>query len=321
MLHQISSWSLTAIAVFAFCTPTPPAAAQQKQTKEPVFRVAKNKDNDAKDSANSGAKNDTTASSGQKVPANLASTKTGHALDPSIDFARDGLARFREEVRDYTGMMVKRERVNGKLMETEFIKFKIRNPREINGKKVPFSIYMRFLKPAAARGREVIWIEGENKGKLIAHDNPNTVLGKITVKLDPNGNMAMKGNRYPIYDAGIEKLISKLIEKGSRDRAAGHCLVTESDSAKINKRPCSMIQVVHPEQKDPLEFHKCKIYVDKELNLPVRFVCWDWPQSPNAKPKLLEEYTYVNLKLNVGLTDKDFDPSNPDYDYRQSRKK
>ena len=33
------------------------------------------------------------------------------------------------------------------------------------------------------------------------------------------------------------------------------------------------------------------------------------------KPLLLEEYTYVNMKLNVGLTGADFDDHNKDYGF------
>ena len=31
--------------------------------------------------------------------------------------------------------------------------------------------------------------------------------------------------------------------------------------------------------------------------------------------QLLEEYTYTNIKINVGLTDADFDTKNPNYKF------
>ena len=285
-----------------------PANAQKKQTKEPVYRIAKNGSKQASDNKEKK----------QGVKATPASTakKVAHPLDPALETAKEGLERIREELFDYTGMLVKRERVQGKLMETEFIKFKIRNERIVKGKKVPFSIYMRFLKPNDFRGREVIWVKGQNNNKLIAHENPRKIIGRVTVKLDPDGAMAMKGNRYPIYEAGIENLIVKLVEKATRDREAGDCIVNYSDNAKINKRPCKLIELIHNEKREPYEFHKAKVYIDKELDLPVRYVCWDWPSKKGGKPRLMEEYTYVNLKINVGLTDKDFDPKNPAYDYK-----
>ena len=35
--------------------------------------------------------------------------------------------------------------------------------------------------------------------------------------------------------------------------------------------------------------------------------------SPNAAAEMVEEYSYCDLKLNVGLSDLDFDVSNKDY--------
>ncbi len=302
MLQSLTRCSTIAMTIAIVAAIAMPSAAQKK-TKEPVFRVAKN-------------------TSQAKVPAkNASATKStdafeAHPLTPCIKTAEEGLERIKKDLYDYTGMMVKRERVNGVLGDTEYIKFKIRNEREVDGKKVPFSIYMRFLKPTDIRGQECIWVEGENKGKIIAHANPKTAMGRITVRLDPDGNLAMKGNKYPIYDAGIENLVKKLIEKASRDREAGDCVVNVSETAKINKRPCQMIELIHKEKKAPYEFYKAKVYIDKELNLPVRYVAYDWPTSEGAKPKILEEYTYVNIQTNVGLTDEDFNHKNDAYDYR-----
>ena len=49
---------------------------------------------------------------------------------------------------------------------------------------------------------------------------------------------------------------------------------------------------------------------DDELQIPIRYESYDWPQKEGGQPVLLEEYTYTDLKVNVGLTDKDFDPDN-----------
>ena len=80
-----------------------------------------------------------------------------------------------------------------------------------------------------------------------------------------------------------------------------------------------MIEVVHDERRTPFEFHKAQVFIDDELNIPVRYVAYDWPSTPGGKPILMEEYTYVDVVLNVGLTDRDFDITNPEYSYRESR--
>ena len=47
----------------------------------------------------------------------------------------------------------------------------------------------------------------------------------------------------------------------------------------------------------------------------IRYASWSWPTEPGGQPVLEEEYTYSDIKVNVGLTDLDFDPNNPDYSY------
>ena len=310
MLQNLKNWTvITACAVICVSMDVP-AAAQTKKTKEPVFRVAKNSQPKKGGQA--------TTNESNKIKATAASAKKEikpHPLTAAIEIAESGMKQIKSELFDYTGIMVKRERISGVLQDKEFIKFKIRNEREVNGESVPFSIYMRFLGPANKRGQEVIWVRGQNKGKLIAHAKPDTLIGKITVRLDPDSNMAMDGNKYPIYDAGLENLVKKLLEKATRDRDAGDCIVNFHQNATINKRPCTMFELIHPVRKSPYEFYKAKVYIDKELNLPVRYAAYDWPTEKGAKPKLLEEYTYVQIKTNVGLTDEDFNHKNSDYDY------
>ena len=47
---------------------------------------------------------------------------------------------------------------------------KIRCGRDTDQGHQPFSVYMKFLKPRAVAGREVIWVKGQNDNKLIAHE-------------------------------------------------------------------------------------------------------------------------------------------------------
>lgn len=236
-----------------------------------------------------------------------------HPLDRAIDLANIGLGQIRHNISDYTAILVKRERVDNRLSEPSYMRIKIRNPRNSASEKVPFSIYMKFIKPRATAGREVIWVDGQNNNNLIAHET-GALLRFKNFHLQPDGMLAMRGNRYPIYDAGLEKLTLKLIEKAERDRKAGLCEVNYTEGAKINKRPCTVIEVIHNEKRAPYEFHLAKVYIDDELQIPIRFASYDWPINGSA-PQLMEEYTYINVKLNVGLTDQDFSISNTAYNF------
>ena len=87
------------------------------------------------------------------------------------------------------------------------------------------------------------------------------------------------------------------------------------ENAKINDRRCTLLQVKHPHPRDYFDFHIAQIFIDEELNVPIRYAAYSWPTRPNGAPELIEAYTYLNLKLNVGLTDRDFDHTNPDYSF------
>lgn len=246
----------------------------------------------------------------------------GHPLDPALKMAGDALVNIRK-VNDYTATMIKRERIKGELGNFEFMFVKIRN-RKMNGDKleVPLSVYLHFLKPDDIKGREVIWVEGQNNNKLRAHEGG---FGKIlpSVWLDPDGALAMRGNLHPIYDIGIENLVLKLIEKGKVVRALGpeNCEISFTKNAKIKasktvERTCTVLNVRHPQQLPNYEFHLAQIFIDDELQVPIRYAAYHWPTDPSdTTGPVLEEYTYLHLKLDVGLTDLDFDPGNKEYNF------
>lgn len=287
-------WTAVASLIAVAFTPTLDAQQRPPNFRRPVHRVA-----------NRPERKPTTPQ-----------PKDTHPLDPAIRLARHGLNHIQANVRDYTTTMVKRERVSGELTEVEFIFMKIRNRKvDQNGREiVPFSVYTKHLKPRGKKGQEAIWIEGHRDNKIIAHGS-GPIRGKIKVSIDPDGTLAMTDNRYPIYTAGMENLCQMLMEQGIKERHYPECEVKFYKDAKINGRKCLLIEMRHPVQRPHFEWTLARVYVDEELQIPIRFVSWGFPETAGGKPLLLEEYTYTNLKLNVGLTDADFDPDNPNYAY------
>ena len=138
-----------------------------------------------------------------------------------------------------------------------------------------------------------------------------------TVSLDPDGNMAMAGQRYPLTQIGILNLTRRLAEVAAEDVKYGECEVKYFKGAKINDRVCTCAQVMHPVPRKNFLFHLARIFVDDNLNVPVRYEAYDWPKVEGAKPELIEAYTYLNMRLNVGLTDADFDIGNPAYRFHR----
>ena len=230
-----------------------------------------------------------------------------HPLAPVLKMANENYANMKANIKDYSATLIKRERLGDKLMDQEFMFVKIRQQ--------PFSAYTYFLGPPHKKGQEAIYIQGRNDNRIIGHGvGVQKLIG--TVRLDPNGMIAMKDNKYPITEIGLFNLTEKLIEIGEQDMKYGECDVKTSPGAKINGRSCTCIQVTHPVPRKNFRFHVARIFYDDEMRLITRYEAYDWPAKQGGQPVLTEEYTYVNVKLNNGFTDIDFDENNPAYGYR-----
>ena len=292
------TWFRTALYSLAFSSlSTAFVAAQQQQAgsglTEPVFRVS-------------------------KVEPSIPGAAAPHPLDPAIQLAHQSLGQIRADLKDYTAVLVKRERIGDDVGEHEFMFAKVRN-RKVQDNKivVPFSVYLAFLKPTSVKGREVLYVENQNQGKLYAHEGGmKKILG--THLLETNSFLAMAGQRYPITDIGIENLVEKLIERGEKDKRHGFCTVELVPGAKVGGRNCSIIQVTHAIQQPHYDFHLAQIFMDDEWKIPVRYAAYTWPKHGakiDVDKDVIEEYTYQNLNFNVGLTDADFDVKYKDYKF------
>ncbi len=240
-------------------------------------------------------------------------TPPEHPLDPVLDVARAGLRHIEETVRDYTCQVVKQERIGNQLTEEQYMHVKVRHARPDENPPVPKSFYLKFDKPGSLAGQEVIWVDGRNNGRLVAHQGG--LLNFRRWNLPTDGFLAMHGNRYPITELGIETLIIRLIEKGEKERQHGECEIDVDRDLLIDGHRATCITITHPQRREHFEYHRAKVYIDDELNLPVGYEGFDWPVEPGGEPLLAERYFYRDLETNVGLTDRDFDPDNPDYDF------
>lgn len=238
-----------------------------------------------------------------------------HPLQPLLQWAEQRQEQLREEVRDYTCVMVSRERLHGQLGPRIYMAAKVRHEQIEDGQvKVPFSLYLKFLAPQRLKDREVLFVKGQNDDKLLVRKG-GPHLPSLTASLEPTCTLAMAENRYPITEFGILRLTERLMEVGRQEIAYGECEVDVNDRFETEKRVCTQIEIKHPVQRDHFQYCLARVYVDNDLQLPIRFEAYHWPHNDDEDPILLEEYTYHNLKLNVGLTDADFDPDHPDYQF------
>ncbi|WP_372899569.1 DUF1571 domain-containing protein, partial [Stieleria sp.] len=145
-----------------------------------------------------------------------------HPVDTALEIAEESLQHVRANVDDYTAIFIKRCRVGGVMPPLQYASLKIRN-RKLDGQDiaVPLSVYLDFLKPSSVKGREVIWVENANDGNLIVHQGGFASF--LTTQLDPEGMLAMRGQRYSIKEIGIENLLEKFVVTAQQDRLHGEC--------------------------------------------------------------------------------------------------
>lgn len=238
---------------------------------------------------------------GGQEPASMAS----HPIDPALQILRECQRKY-ATIQDYTALFVKEERLGKTLMPANYIRLKFREK--------PFSIYFKWVTPEA--GKEAIFVDGHNDGKIVTHGVGLTRALAGVMKLDPDGSLARKESRHGIREAGIGNLIDRIIGRWEFEKKYDETLV-EITHVRINKRPAYLINTIHPStDSNKFMFHTFKLYVDKELMLPVRSEAYGFPAIAGKEAgALLESYTYLDLKINVGLTDLDFSAKNPSYSY------
>lgn len=210
-------------------------------------------------------------------------------------------------IKDYTAIFSKQEMIGQQLKRTSMnLKFR----------EEPFSVYMQFGKPY--EGREVIYVAGANKNMLLAHDTGVRAILGGTVSLDPDSNQAMEDNRYPVTMIGLRKMLDRIIEQWEAEGKFGETNVKYFPNAKLGADvSCKVIESSHPQPRKQFKFQMTRLYIDKATGIAIRVEQYGFPQRDEKTSPLVEEYTYMSLKTNVGLTNADFDAKNSNYAFPQ----
>ena len=201
-----------------------------------------------------------------------------------------------QNVRDYTCLLIKRERMNGKLSPDNVMEMKVRTQ--------PFSVYLRWLQPRGEAGQEVCYVAGKNDGKMRVH--PKGVLGSVAgfVSLDPNDPRARQTSRRNITEAGIGNMIERFARAWEHERSLNLTRQVQIAEYEYNRRRCARVEIIHPDNGNgQFLYYRDVIYFDKETHLPIRVEFYDWPRQPGDPPQLVEVYSFANMRLNVGLGD------------------
>lgn len=247
-----------------------------------------------------GAQTASAQSEPPKVASATSSSGSTHKLDPAIRVAKSALASAKK-LKDYKATFSKREVVKNQLV-SDSIFVKIRNR--------PFSVYMLYTNQH--RGREVLYVEGKNDGKLLAHDSGIASLVG-TVALAPTGSQAMEESRYPVTRMGIVNLAQGVIDQWQSELVYKDVELKYYPQAKLGDVQCKVIETSHGSRKEGVKFQTTRLYIERKTNLPVRVEQFGFPNRSGVRGPLIEEYTYSDIVPNQSMSDFDFDPQNQDY--------
>lgn len=240
-------------------------------------------------------------STGVQPASAAAAAPVEHPLKPAIRVAA-ACGETLRGVNDYECRFLKRERINGQVVkQTMFLRLR----------EAPFSVYCKFAEPHA--GREVLFVEGRNNGMMLAHEGTGVkaIFGTVSLALDAPEVRAE--NRHPISSIGLRKMIDLLVQQWEAECQYGEINVQYYPDARLGEIPCRVVESSHPQPRRQFPFHITRLYVDSQSNLPVRVENYGWPTRAGGEPVLIEEYTYFDLRTNVGFDDRHFDRSHSEY--------
>ena len=239
-------------------------------------------------------------------------TASTAALRQKIELLDRGLG-WLQQIHDYTGTLQKQEVVNGVLLDEQTISIKCRHH--------PFSVYMAWH--TGSPGREVIYIQGQNNGKMIVHEGGwKSRIPALTLATDCM--LAMRDARYPVTTAGLVGLIEIMRGVHQDDLVRSNYASCDIDHHRqFDGRPCSMFTTRYKSRVESPTYRKSITLIDHEWNVPLHSRHFEWLNSNEAMSEeqldeatLLECYSFTELNIGCGLTDHDFDRTNQEYQFR-----
>lgn len=204
-----------------------------------------------------------------------------------------------DRVESYTAMFHKQQRIVGELLDEENIFLKFR--------KKPYSLYMKWI-AGPYKGSELLYVVGWNKSRIKAHRGG--IFHFIVRDLDPNAPELMKNNLRPVTSTGIGFLLQTVAINMRKAIKAGVLTFTERGNENVYGRDTQVMVIdIHYDKAKDYEGARFVVNQDVDSKILLRTRVYD------RDGRLVENYGYENLNLDTHLSDADFDPKNPDYNF------
>lgn len=202
------------------------------------------------------------------------------------------------KTRDYSGYMVRQERIGGKLTAEQTAEIRVRVE--------PFCIYTLTLAPKSLFNQELVYMSGKKEDKVrVKASGVAGAGGFVTVAADDA--KANADSKYTITHTGIGAILKRVETALDAEKTAKNSPQVVASEYKFNDRPCTRYEIFCERAHAKRFATRMVVYIDSEYKLPVRFEAYDAPKVGEKTGELMECVSFVKLVLNAGLGDAVFD--------------
>ncbi len=217
---------------------------------------------------------------------------------PDWVFIETGRRKY-ETIRGYTSICYKQERLdNEDLQDVETVLLKYRDD--------PWSIYMKWL-DGPWKGRELVYNEKVlGAGRVRVRERG--IWGVLPLTLPVDSELAQRGSNHMVTEIGLKNLLDMIMVDYMKAAPKGHIKRVNHGIEDLDGHKVYKMESILPKDKS-LGYYCYRMvhYIDFIRSLEIKAEMFNW------KDQLYESYYYTQIKINPGLTDRDFDPENPDY--------
>jgi hypothetical protein len=197
-------------------------------------------------------------------------------------------------LRDYSGYMVREERINGKLMAAQTAEIRVRCE--------PFCIYTKTVAPKELLGQELAYMSGRKEEKIRVKPAGRAGADGF-MSYDITDTKANVDSKHTLLNTGIASVLKRIdaaMEAERKARTKPEVLVADY---KFDGKACTRYEVICEMPHKMRLAAKMVVYFENESKLPIRFEMYDAPKGGETTGELLECVSFMSLKLNGGLGD------------------
>jgi len=208
-------------------------------------------------------------------------------LERSLDYSTN-------QYRDYTGTLVRQERIGSELKPIQTIQFKYRAE--------PHSVAMQWMENAPDAD-VVLYVHGRYHNHMLVRPTGVSKFLVSCVRVAPTSPQAMKSSLRPITQFGFNRNIRSFLEICRQAEAAGDLQLENKGIQWVEETGRNAVLLVRrlPEGKNyPADL--TRFYIDTEYLIPVKV------EGLDPLGNRIFYYVFKDLQFNTGLTEEDFTP-------------